>query len=1198
MKILSIKIKNLASLAGEHCIDFSAQPLAGAGLIAIVGKTGAGKSTILDAMCLALFNQIPRLKHSDGKLQDVDGAELASNSPLTVLRRGSAHGYAEVCFVAQDQQHYLARWEAKRAREKVDGKLQSVQRYLKRLSDGVVLADKPKAVEEQMAQITQLSFEQFSRAVLLAQSEVTIFLKARDKERGELLEYLTNSEIFAKIGELAYAKTAEVTAARKNLEQLMGHVELLSEDAFATLCQQLAAAEQQLQALDTRKRELEQQQRWYQQQQQLQLSLMEQQQRHRQQQADLEQLAPIQLQLQQLQHFASIRPVLVQQQQLQRQAQQQQPQLQRSQLECSQLEQQFQAIESKYQQLEQQLSALQQFEQQHQSELQQIRQLVGQREQIAAQYSAQKNTAKHLDAELQPLNQRRQQQHTAIEQQQIQLQAQAKLLKQSAGFAALDQALPVYLQQIQQFIEHYQDLDQQLQHYPDLAQRRQQLAQHCQDYQHQEHSLEQLDQRLAQQLLYTSQQHNSLNALNLSQQQLQHYLELLKQQQQLEQQLEQEQPKLLQCQAQQQDLEQQVLSAKTQRQQLQQILEQQRLLHSENVEQLRLYLQAQQPCPVCGSCQHPYAEDGQQLSKALFALQQQQLQHAEQLETDRLERLQHCQQRHFSSRSSIEHWQQQLQVLAPKIQQLAQRLEQTWQAQALTLSLQQDPQVLASAFQQQQDQRQQHYQDCLAQQQQMQHNAKDWRDCLQEQHMLHQLEQQALQLRRPMQSILDCSDPTLQQRWLTQPLEVAAQLAQALSLRQHQVQQQSALEQTLEQQQQQLKQLQDNSLTLETQLQLCQSSIAQLQQAGEQNTQRATQLIVALQGPVQIKPHEWLAEHELQLQQLLQQRANLSPSHTQIRQQCQEAQQALARLEALQQQNQQYAAECQQQIQHWLQQHPAFSSSELEHLLQITAPQEQQLRDQIQQAEQALVASQSAQQVAQQQLQQHQQLQPELSLEQIDAQYTQLLESSHSAQQLKDQYKVAIELQQRNQSKQQQFAAQISQIQAQEQRWNKISSLIGDAKGVRFRDLAQQTHLDILLDYANQQLHQLTSRYSLKRLDQSLSLAIIDHDMDDELRSVASLSGGESFLTALALSLAIANMASGSMKIESLFIDEGFGTLDAASLHMVMNALDQLHHQGRQVVLISHIAEMHERIPVQIQVLPQGAGSSHIEIVA
>lgn len=103
MKILSIRIKNLASLSDEHFIDFESAPLAHAGLIAIVGKTGAGKSTILDAMCLALFNRVPRLKDSDGKLKDVDGSELLTNSPLTVLRRGTGHGFAELCFIAQDQ---------------------------------------------------------------------------------------------------------------------------------------------------------------------------------------------------------------------------------------------------------------------------------------------------------------------------------------------------------------------------------------------------------------------------------------------------------------------------------------------------------------------------------------------------------------------------------------------------------------------------------------------------------------------------------------------------------------------------------------------------------------------------------------------------------------------------------------------------------------------------------------------------------------------------------------------------------------------------------------------------------------------------------------------------------------------------------------------------------------------------------------
>ena len=89
MKILSIRLKNLASLAGEHFIDFESEPLASAGLVAIVGTTGAGKSTILDAMCLALFNKIPRLKDSDGKLLDIDFTKKALNGLMNLLQNMS-----------------------------------------------------------------------------------------------------------------------------------------------------------------------------------------------------------------------------------------------------------------------------------------------------------------------------------------------------------------------------------------------------------------------------------------------------------------------------------------------------------------------------------------------------------------------------------------------------------------------------------------------------------------------------------------------------------------------------------------------------------------------------------------------------------------------------------------------------------------------------------------------------------------------------------------------------------------------------------------------------------------------------------------------------------------------------------------------------------------------------------------------------
>ena len=91
MKIVRLKLQNLASLAGEQEIDFEVDPLQHAGLIAITGATGAGKSTLLDAMCLALFNKIPRLKTHEGKLKDVSGQDVQIDSTLNILRRGTAH---------------------------------------------------------------------------------------------------------------------------------------------------------------------------------------------------------------------------------------------------------------------------------------------------------------------------------------------------------------------------------------------------------------------------------------------------------------------------------------------------------------------------------------------------------------------------------------------------------------------------------------------------------------------------------------------------------------------------------------------------------------------------------------------------------------------------------------------------------------------------------------------------------------------------------------------------------------------------------------------------------------------------------------------------------------------------------------------------------------------------------------------------
>ena len=164
------------------------------------------------------------------------------------------------------------------------------------------------------------------------------------------------------------------------------------------------------------------------------------------------------------------------------------------------------------------------------------------------------------------------------------------------------------------------------------------------------------------------------------------------------------------------------------------------------------------------------------------------------------------------------------------------------------------------------------------------------------------------------------------------------------------------------------------------------------------------------------------------------------------------------------------------------------------------------------------------------------------------------------------------------------------------ERWAKLNELAGSADGAKFRRIAQGYTLDILLNYANVQLRELTRRYRLERVPETLALQVIDRDMCDEVRTVHSLSGGESFLVSLALALGLSSLSSNRMRVESLFIDEGFGSLDAETLRVAMDALESLRTQGRKIGVISHVQEMTERIPVRVRVSRVGNGKSVVRI--
>ena len=248
MRILALRGSNLASLAGEFSVDFEAD-LGGQGLFAITGPTGSGKSTLLDALCLALFDSTPRLASQGGAKigREEDEERLPAQDVRSLLRRGSSRGHAEVDFQGVDGGRYRARWEVGRARDRSDGRLRPQTLTLTDLSTGRPLGESRKT--ETLAEIERrlgLNFDQFRRSVLLAQGDFAAFLKARGAERAELLERMTGTEIYSRLSVAAHQRAGEEKSRLDALEAEAGAVQLLSDEERAGLEARLALEEEAL----------------------------------------------------------------------------------------------------------------------------------------------------------------------------------------------------------------------------------------------------------------------------------------------------------------------------------------------------------------------------------------------------------------------------------------------------------------------------------------------------------------------------------------------------------------------------------------------------------------------------------------------------------------------------------------------------------------------------------------------------------------------------------------------------------------------------------------------------------------------------------------------------------------------------------------------------------------------------------------
>ncbi|MDB6030559.1 MAG: hypothetical protein JWM16_897 [Verrucomicrobiales bacterium] len=213
MRILRIRLLNLNSLRGEHVVDFQKEPLLGAGLFAITGQTGAGKSTLLDAITLALYGRAARYGNV--------------SNPEDMMSRHTGECRAEVEFeVARGR--FRAEWHLRRGRGRADGNLQAPRRFIYD-SAGVELANSIRDADELIEKLIGLDYPRFMRSVLLAQGEFARFLKATADERAQLLESLTGTEIYSELSELAHREATRRENEANNLATALGQVTLFTE---------------------------------------------------------------------------------------------------------------------------------------------------------------------------------------------------------------------------------------------------------------------------------------------------------------------------------------------------------------------------------------------------------------------------------------------------------------------------------------------------------------------------------------------------------------------------------------------------------------------------------------------------------------------------------------------------------------------------------------------------------------------------------------------------------------------------------------------------------------------------------------------------------------------------------------------------------------------------------------------------------
>lgn len=1135
MKILSVRLKNINAIKGEWKIDFTQEPFNGSSLFAITGPTGAGKTTLLDAICLALYHRTPRL-----------GAITANTNEL--ITRHTADCLVEVEFAVKDKK-YRAFWSQKRAHNKTDGKLQDAVCELA-YATGEIISSKLNEKISKVEEITGLNFERFTQSMLLAQGGFAAFLEANNKDRAGLLEQLTGTEIYGQISLYVHEKQRDLSLELTKLTSKAEGFQLLTPEELTATKEELAQLTTQAQVLKKEQQKRQEEHQW---RSNLDEALANQQQAEEQQtKAAAEQLAaaPAMQRLAQHQPAAQLQPAYKNLLASEQAAAQSQQNLNTALTEKDQCQNQLADYSwQSYQYAQQVLNAIN-------SQLTTTRQ----EEQLLLE-EIEKNA-----------------QHGRLPEYLNNWQYQFELLNnQKHNLEQNQQKQQGFLQELETLEAEAKTLNQQ------LEKEKKALAPL-------EEAKQQAEQQLEQQLEGHSpaswqEALNNLHQQNKHYQWLEGFYQTLPAKNSALENLVKEQAGL--AEAIQQQEKQRAALRLAYSQTKEQVDDKERLLKQEeriaSLETHRQQLQAEEACPLCGSCDHPAVATYQALDVSVTAqelaakkaelekvtaegqacneklaqltsqqgfLKTQQAQLEEELTTLYATQATHLAALNLANNLNAADFTAAYNSYQQNLTANHARLTAITQAQA---SLKTSEEQLANA------------QKTLAASEQKQ---------IEKRHELTNKEQQQNSLQEAINNQIN--DKAAQQEKLNQQLtELGYSLPDNpqtwLAARQQEAQTWQA----------NTAKLADLKLHL-SQL-VTQQSSAQESLINAQTYWQSLGLAEKTACQMSADSKQALIESQKQLEA---QKSQLATLDGQI-------QSLTKRLEEAQTTHKTQADDWQ----HALQASPfADQAAYLEALLP-TAEAEQ-----LQAQKQALDAAQQEAttllNLAKQRIATlNQQPKTELALAELaillEEQEVKVTEHNRQLGQVEG--RLAADA--KNRAAQADLIKQIQQEQTIVDQWKLLAGLIGSSDGSKYRKFVQGLTLDHLIVLANEQLNTLHDRYQLSRNEAvELEIEIIDTWQADVKRGIKTLSGGESFLVSLALALALSELVSQNTRIESLFLDEGFGTLDSETLEMALNALDNLNAKGKTIGIISHVEALKERIPVQIQVKKNaGMGYSRLE---